>query len=500
MSIEPYAIKCYRDKKWVTIQSDELLPGDVVSVARQQTHKEGTTVPADLLLIRGTCIVNEAMLSGESTPLLKESIELLEGSDRLDVDGSHKNSVLFGGTKVLQSNSGNAADSKALDALDGGCLAVVLRTGFGTAQGSLVRTMLFSSERVSANNFESFFFIAFLLCFAAAASAYVWKKGLERGLKKSKLLLDCVMILTSVVPPELPMELSLAVNASLVALQKYSIFCTEPFRIPFAGRLEVLAFDKTGTLTKEDLVVEGIAGVDINDPKALLSVKDVGRDTVLCLATAHALVRLDDGMIVGDPMEKVAVEALGWQISPGDRVSPASVNGTAKAESISPNMNAGAVELHIRRRFQFSSALKRMSTVSIVQRGAGTGRVLVSVKGAPETIKKMLVTVPDAYDETYKYYTRRGSRVLALASKDMEGVSGEKVCSLWSTRAWIKFCAVKILHMAREDAESNLRFAGFLVFHCPLKDDAVETLRMLTDSSHRVSKPVNFCSICIANI
>ncbi len=98
--------------------------------------------------------------------------------------------------------------------------------------------MIFSTERVSANNLESFLFIGFLLIFAIAASWYVWVKGkgysticiaslftcetgIERGLKKSKLLLDCVLIVTSVVPPELPMELSLAVNASLVALSKY---------------------------------------------------------------------------------------------------------------------------------------------------------------------------------------------------------------------------------------------------------------------------------------
>jgi manganese-transporting P-type ATPase len=70
-----------------------------VSAARQQTE---TTVPADILVIHGTCIANEAMLSGESTPLLKESIQLLEGTERLDVEGSHKTAVLFSGTKILQ--------------------------------------------------------------------------------------------------------------------------------------------------------------------------------------------------------------------------------------------------------------------------------------------------------------------------------------------------------------------------------------------------------------
>ena len=46
--------------------------------------------------------MNEAMLSGESTPLLKESVELREGSDKLDMSGSDRNSVLFSGTKALQ--------------------------------------------------------------------------------------------------------------------------------------------------------------------------------------------------------------------------------------------------------------------------------------------------------------------------------------------------------------------------------------------------------------
>lgn len=47
--------------------------------------------------------------------------------------------------------------------------------------------------------------------------------------------------------------------------------------------------------------------------------------------------------------------------------------------------------------------------------------------------------------------------------------------------------SLQINKLNREDVECNLEFAGFLVFHCPLKPDAVRTIKMLNDSSHRVS-------------
>ncbi|KAF1952385.1 cation-transporting ATPase 4 [Byssothecium circinans] len=483
MSIKPYDLLVYRQKKWQEIMSDKLLPGDVVSVGRT---KDDSGVACDMVLLEGSAIVNEAMLSGESTPVLKESIQLRPGDAIIEPEGLDKNAFLYGGTKVLQVSHGNSAedDMGAVSKLasgvppppDKGAIAVVVKTGFETSQGSLVRTMIYSTERVSANNVEALLFILFLCVFAIAASWYVWNEGVKQDRKRSKLMLDCVLIVTSVVPPELPMELSLAVNTSLAALSKYAIFCTEPFRIPYAGRVDVACFDKTGTLTGEDLVVDGIAGLTLGQPRAkvgpdgahvdLSAVHEVGTETTLVLATAHALVKLDEGDIVGEPMEKATLASLGWNLSASNILQPKTSSAKSHAELV-----------QIRRRFQFSSALKRQSSVATVLVNDKKAKrkvksTFVGVKGAPETIRKMLVNTPPNYEETFKHYTRNGGRVLALAYKFLA-----QDAELGMSR---------INDLKREQVESELHFAGFLVLQCPLKDDALQAVRMLNEASHRV--------------
>ncbi|KAF9730863.1 hypothetical protein PMIN04_008183 [Paraphaeosphaeria minitans] len=483
MSIKPYDLLVYRQKKWQEIQSDKLLPGDVVSVGRT---KEDSGVACDMVLLEGSAIVNEAMLSGESTPVLKESIQLRPGEANIDQEGLDKNAFLYGGTKVLQVSHGSNAeeDGSAVSRLssglppppDKGAVAVVVKTGFETSQGSLVRTMIYSTERVSANNVEALLFILFLCIFAIAASRYVWVEGVKQDRKRSKLMLDCVLIITSVVPPELPMELSLAVNTSLAALSKYAIFCTEPFRIPFAGRVDVACFDKTGTLTGEDLVVDGIAGLTLGTDGGKIgpdgahtnvsAVSEIDTESTLVLATAHALVKLDEGDIVGEPMEKATLTSLGWNLSGKDTLTPKTVSAKSHAELV-----------RIRRRFQFSSALKRQSSVATVLVNDRTTKrkiksTFVGVKGAPETIRKMLVNVPPQYEETFKHFTRNGGRVLALAYKFLAQDAE------WGMN--------RINDLKREQVECDLHFAGFLVLQCPLKDDAVQAVRMLNESSHRV--------------
>lgn len=254
----------------------------------------------------------------------------------------------------------------------------MLRTGFNTSQGKLVRTILFSTERVSANNVESLFFILFLMIFAIAASAYVWVKGMESGRTRWKVVLDCVLIITSVIPPELPMELALAVNQSILALTQRAIFCTEPFRIPFAGKVEICCFDKTGTLTTEEIIVEGVAGLSGNDSTGnqkpatkagitsdIIEMSDVPDVTASVIGICHSLMQTDSGLI-GDPMEKAALEAIEWTFAKNNVAAPA-------------NKKSRNRPLKLVKRFPFSSALKRMATVSTFD-GGQDDRVYVAVK------------------------------------------------------------------------------------------------------------------------
>lgn len=76
MALPPQPVTVYRSNKWLQISSYELVPGDIVSLGKSSTSE--FICPCDMLLLSGTCVVNEAMLTGESTPHLKVVDSMLQ--------------------------------------------------------------------------------------------------------------------------------------------------------------------------------------------------------------------------------------------------------------------------------------------------------------------------------------------------------------------------------------------------------------------------------------
>jgi cation-transporting ATPase 13A1 len=106
-------------------------------------ENEGKVVPCDILLIRGTCVVNEAMLTGESIPKVKECITPDDTENILNTDitknAAWNRHLLLGGTLLQQHSSyfdysNFNKETNIPQPPDNGCLGIVIRSGFATTQ------------------------------------------------------------------------------------------------------------------------------------------------------------------------------------------------------------------------------------------------------------------------------------------------------------------------------------------------------------------------------
>jgi cation-transporting ATPase 13A2 len=487
-------VRVLRSGFWTNVDSGELVPGDVYEV----TDPALTQFPCDSLLLSGDCIVNESMLTGESIPVSK--IPMSDSAlDLLDLSASAVHPevarhMLFSGTKIIRARRPHEdhVDDEAA------ALAMVVRTGFNTTKGALVRSMLFPKPSGFKFYRDSFRYISVMAFIAMIGFVASFINFVHLGLEWHLIVVRALDLITIVVPPALPATLTIGTSFALSRLKQKQIFCISPQRVNVGGKLDVVCFDKTGTLTEEGLDVLGVRVVErprnkfseiLADPYDILPASQYDRDPTLeynahktilyTMATCHSLRKIDDEL-VGDPLDVKMFDFTGWGYEEGEQRSSSDEDPEQKlSPSVArpppgreydlddPEDDRKPVELGVLKSFEFVSQLRR---ASVIVRRFGSKSGEIYVKGAPEVMKEICrpESFPTDYEELLAFYTHRGFRVIACATKTI-----------------FKLNWLKVQKMKREDAESGLDFVGFIIFENKLKPSTAPVIEELERANIR---------------
>ncbi|KAF1434765.1 putative cation-transporting ATPase 13A4, partial [Spheniscus demersus] len=442
---------CRNKEGFQELESHHLVPGDTLVL------KEGKTLlPCDAILISGQCIVNESMLTGESTPVTKTHLPQADNFKpwRMHCAEDYKKHVLFCGTEVIQTK----ADDRGL------VKAVVLQTGFNTAKGDLVRSILYPKPMNFKLYRDALRFLMCLIAFAAIGMIYTVCVFALNGEEAGEVVKKALDVVTIAVPPALPAALTTGIIYTQRRLKKKGIFCISPQRINMCGQLNLICFDKTGTLTEDGLDLWGLLPSERN---CFQDIHSFSEDHSLpwgpvftAMAVCHSLI-VWEGKIQGDPLDVKMFEATNWVIddSSGHQTEG---QGSTHATVVRPGPKASSAPVEgvtILHQFPFSSALQRMSVIA--QEIGGEQQVFT--KGAPEKVAMLCraETVPSNFESKLLLYTAQGFRVIGLACKSLQ--TGKQSA-----------------HLTREEVESDLTFLGLLIMENRLKRETKPVLEELS--------------------
>ena len=504
-------------------ESSNLVPGDIFELP-----EDGKAMPCDCILLTGSVIINEAMLTGESTPIIKSHLPNIKQNFDEENDTKY---FLFAGTKIVQKRP----ESKKP------VIALVYSTGFNTVKGNLIRSILYPVEMDSKFAQESVKFMFFMaaLCLVGFLSVLPVKikhakdeeDDDDRKAAYKEIATQGLDLITTAVPPSLPCCLGVGIGIAQRRFKKKGIMCINRDKITSAGRINICVFDKTGTLTEDHLNIAGFLPIEAHrkdeneinssgsDSHNLFmfdqyyeSVQQLSKDNfnyykakatnqsniskknelrqlyIECLACCQGITRVK-GKLIGDPIDVEMFESTGWELieEPEDPdnydtriatyVRPKEEKslteklsglGGALKDPDKPEIKAKLndhYELGIVRRFDFSSKLQRMSSLV---KNLGKSTFTCYCKGSPEKIKELCQpkTIPKDFNEQLNHYTSQGYRVLAM---------GSKIINMDFTKA---------LEVNRTFCEKDLVFLGLLIVQNKLKAATNGTLKTLTRKAH----------------
>ena len=326
-----------------------LVPGDVFELP-----DDGMALPCDCILLSGSVIINEAMLTGESTPIIKSHLPNTNLNFDEEADAKY---FLFAGTKIVQKRMANKQP----------VIALCYSTGFNSIKGNLIRSILYPVEGESKFEKESIKFIAFMgiLCVVGFLGVLPFKIDKIRKSapdERKEEILEVIKqgfdLITTAIPPSLPCCLGIGIGIAQRRIKKKDIICLNRNKITSAGKINICVFDKTGTLTEDHLNIAGFLPVEahtnhniekkndnmkdfsnnifvfdqfydsvkelskenfnyykekIRDPTKKSKRKELKQLFIECLACCQGITRVK-GKLIGDPIDVEMFESTGWDL------------------------------------------------------------------------------------------------------------------------------------------------------------------------------------------
>ncbi|MDR1368219.1 MAG: cadmium-translocating P-type ATPase [Candidatus Accumulibacter sp.] len=211
--LQPKIARVERDGRMVEIDAELLNVGDVFLV------RPGERIPVDGIVIEGTSSVNEAMLTGESLPIAKQSDDGVfaatvngEGLLRCRASGVGAHTLLSGIIRLVAEAQASKAPVQRL------------------------------ADRISA------VFVPIVCILAALTLAFWWAwDGVF-----STALINAVAVLVIACPCALGLATPTAIMVGTGRGASAGILIKNAVALERAGKINILALDKTGTLTRGD--------------------------------------------------------------------------------------------------------------------------------------------------------------------------------------------------------------------------------------------------------
>ena len=268
--------KVIRDGKLIIVKSEDLVIGDVIVL------EAGDAVPADARIIECASMkVEEAALTGESVPVIKQSEAIAQNGDDVPL-GDRKNMVYMGSTVVY-----------------GRGRAIVCATGMDTEMGKIA-TALTQAQDESTPLQRKLSQLSRVLTFAVLGiCVLMFAVGvLKAGEFTSEVMIDTFMLAVSLavaaIPEGLAAVVTIVLSMGVTKMSARNAVIRRLTAVETLGCTQVICSDKTGTLTQNKMTVVRAYGAN----EELLS-----RGLALCSDSEVD----DNGEVIGEPTENALV-------------------------------------------------------------------------------------------------------------------------------------------------------------------------------------------------